>query len=73
MLSAVYNYPMVVITTRKEIAKRSMLTKKKPLTQKALSVLGGTATLKKHGVKHYKKMALARHHPEEYAKKYGGK
>lgn len=45
-----------------------MKTKKNPI-----SVLGGNATLKKKGVKHYKKMALARHHPEEYAKKYGGK
>lgn len=50
-----------------------MPTKKKPLTLRALGLLGGHATYKKHGKKHYKKMALARHHPEEYAAKYGAK
>lgn len=36
------------------------MTKKKPLTQKALATLGGQATLKKHGVTHYKKMVEKR-------------
>ena len=47
-----------------------MKTKKKPMSVSALGQIAGKATLKKHGVKHYKKMALARWNPEEYAKKY---
>jgi hypothetical protein len=45
--------------------------KKKSLTANELGTLGGSATFKKHGKKHYVKMAMARYHPEEYAKKYG--
>lgn len=48
-----------------------MKTKKKVLSSQALSLLGGKATLKKYGKKHYQKMAMKRHHPEEYAKKFG--
>ena len=41
---------------------------KKPLTQIALSKLGGAATKAKHGKKHYKLMGLKRWHPELFAK-----
>lgn len=50
-----------------------MKKKAKPMTTRALGLLGGNATLKKRGKKHYKKMAMARWHPEEYAIKYGAK
>lgn len=36
------------------------MTKKKPLTQQALATLGGQATLKKHGLEHYRKMVEKR-------------
>lgn len=48
-----------------------MAKKKKPMTQRELSLLGGAATFKKHGKRHYQKMLLKRWHPEEYEAKYG--
>jgi hypothetical protein len=64
---------MVVKNYSKKKSPKFMVKKKKPLTQKELSIMAGKATLKKHGKPHFSKMAMARWHPEEYAKKYGAK